>query len=98
MLDTDSAIDGVSYNTTNFTLSCVTSGGIATYMSKDDYVSKQQLFSFSQQVIDRSTMRYNNVLRWDSQGQGSYICSTRHRATASYAVLLTEIGVGKSSQ
>ena len=92
------SIIGVSYNATSFTLSCVTSDGIATYINKDDCNSKQQLVSFIQQVMDPLTLRYNNLLRWHSRGQGSYICSTRNRDAASYAVLLTEFGVGKSFQ
>ena len=92
------SIISVSYNTTSFTLSCVTSDGIAAYINKDDCNSKQQLVSFIQQVMDPLTLRYNNLLRWRSQGEGSYICSNRNRDAASYAVLLTEFGVGKSSQ
>ena len=93
-----SVIIGVSYNATSFTLSCVTSGGIATYINEDRCGRKQRLVSFSQQILDPLTLRYNNELRWGSQSQGSYICSTRNRESVSYAVLLTEFGAGKSSQ
>ncbi len=89
-----STIIGASYNTTSFTFSCVTSGGGAAYINKDQCGSEQQLMSFSQQILDRSTMRYNSELRWDSRSQGSYICSTRNGETVSYAVLLTEVGIG----
>ena len=91
-----SQINSISYNAANFTLSCVTSGGIATYINKDECDSKQkQLVSFFQYLMDPITLRYDNVLRWGSQGQSSYICSTRNRETLSYAVLLTDFGVGK---
>ena len=89
-------INSVSYNATSFTLSCDTSDGIATYISEDECNIKQQLVSFSQQVVDPFTLRYSNELRWRSQGQGSYICSTRNRVAVSYAVLLTEFRYGKS--
>ena len=95
---TGSSIIGVSYNMTNFTLSCISSDGIATYVNNDRYNSKQQVVSFSQQVLDPLTMTHNNVLKWRSQSQSNYICSTRNSIAASYAVLLTEFGVGKSSQ
>ena len=95
--NTGSSIVGASYNATSFIFSCVTSAGIATYMNKDECSNTQQLVSFSQQVLDRSTLRCNNELRWDSQSQGSYICSTRNREAVSYAVLLTEFGIGKNS-
>ena len=91
-----SQINSVSYNATSFTLSCITSGGIATYINEDDCDSKQQLVSFSQHLMDPITLRYyDNVLRWGSQGQSSYICSTRNREALSYAVLLTDFGIGK---
>ena len=91
-----SQINSISYDAANFTLSCVTSGGIATYINKDECDSKQkQLVSFFQYLMDPIILRYDNVLRWGSQGQGSYICSTRNRETLSYAVLLTDFGVGK---
>lgn len=65
-------------------------------MNKDDCDSKQQLVSFSQHLMDPIALRYyDNVLRWGSQGQGSYICSTRNREAVSYAVLLTDFGIGK---
>ena len=91
-----SSIIGVSYNMTNFTLSCVTSHGIATYINDDGCNSNKQVVSFSQYVLDPQTMRYNNILKWHSQDQSNYICSTRSSVTTSYAVLLTEFGFGKS--
>ncbi len=91
-----STIIGVSYNTTSFTLSCVTSGGGAAYINEDQCGSQQQLISFFQYSIDSLTMRYNNELRRRSQSQGNYICSTRNREAVSHAVLLTEFGVGKT--
>ena len=93
-----SSIISVSYNMTNFILSCVSSDGIATYINDDGCNRRQQFVSFSQQVLDPLTMRYNNVLKWRSQSQSNYICSTRNSIATSYAVLLTEFGVGKSSQ
>ena len=47
--------------------------------------------------MDPITLKYDNMLRWGSQGEGSYICSTRNREAISYAMLLTEFGVGKNS-
>ena len=94
--DINVSIIGVSYSIANFTLSCVTSGGIATYINKDNCGSKQQLASFSQQVLDPFTIRYNNVLKWRSQNQSNYICSTRNSIAVTYAVLLTEFGAGKA--
>ena len=83
---TGDSIIGLSYNATNFTLFCVTSGGVATYVSKEDCSHEQQLLGFTQQLLDPAAMRYNNVLWWDSQSQGNYICSTRSRVATSYAV------------
>ena len=94
--DTVDSIVGLSYNATNFTLSCVTSDGVATFVNKEDCSHEQQLLGFTQQLLDPAAMKYNNVLRWDSQSQGNYICSTRNRMATSYAVLLTEFAVGKT--
>ena len=94
------SIVGASYNTTSSTFSCITSGGIATYMNEDECGSKQKLVYFFQYSIDIDilTLKYNNELRWGSQSQGSYICSTRNRDSVSYAVLLIEFGIGKNFQ
>ncbi len=64
-------------------------------MNEDQCGSEQQLIShFFQYLIDPLAMRYNNELIWRSQNQSSYICSTRNRESVSYAVLLTEVGIG----
>lgn len=80
----------------DFTLSCVTSGGIATFIDGDACSHEQELVGFSQQLVDQLGTRYNTVLSWGSQSRGNYICSTRNRTAISYAVLLTEFGVGKT--
>ena len=95
--NTGDAIIGLSYNAMNFTLSCVTSGGIATFVDGDNCLSpKQELVGYSQQLLDPLATRYNTALTWNSQSQGNYICSTRSTTAISYAVLLTEFGAGKT--
>ena len=46
LINTGRSIVGASYNTTSSTFSCVTSGGIATYMNEDECGSKQKLVNF----------------------------------------------------
>ena len=79
----------------NFTLTCVTSGGAAyaTYANKEK-CNRQELVSLSQQVLDPVTVTYNNMLTWNSQSQGHFMCSTRNKVSTSYAVLLTEFRAG----
>ena len=80
----------------NLTLSCVTSGGIASLVDGDNCSRKQELVSYSQQMLDPLATRYNTVLTWNSESQGNYMCSTRSATATSYAVLLTEFGAGKT--
>ena len=81
----------------NYTLLCVKSGGIATFIGVDSCTMsrEQQLVSYSQLILDPLGSRYNTVLTWKSQSGGHYVCSTRSSAAISYAVLLTEFGIGK---
>lgn len=82
----------------NYTLLCGTSGGIATFIDGDNCTTmsrEQELVGYSQRVPDQPASRYNTVLTWKSQSGGHYVCSTRSSAAISYAVLLTEFGIGK---
>lgn len=82
----------------NYTLLCATSGGIASFIGVDNCTTvsrEQELVGYSQRVLDQPALRYNTVLTWKSQSGGHYVCSTRSSAAISYAVLLTEFGVGK---
>lgn len=85
----------------NYTLLCVTSGGIASFIGVDNCTTvshEQELVGYSQRVPDPPVLRYNTyntVLTWKSQSGGHYVCSTRSSTAISYAVLLTEFDVGK---
>ena len=89
------SIVSLSYIQTNFTLSCVTSGVPAVHINKKCH--QKQPVGFSQYVLDPVSMKYNSVLAWGSQYQDHYICSSRSRRITSVAVLLTEVGAGKTS-
>ena len=89
----------MSYNAITYTLLCATSGGIATFVDGDNCTAmshEQELVGYSQRVLDPPALRYNTVLTWKSQSGGHYMCSTRSTTAISYAVLLTEFGIGKA--
>ena len=63
-----------------YTLLCVTSNGIATFVDGDNCTNmshEQELVGYSQRVLDPPALRYNTVLTWKSQSGGHYMCSTR---------------------